>query len=107
MLVRLNLCHRFGHTAIQDCEYCHSSDDFALFALPAALLSYIREAAVVGIVTIKGTRRERLRTMGLGLLVGAAVVEGYWVSTAHITVPEHEGPVTMVGSFAKIVTILC
>ncbi|TDL22068.1 hypothetical protein BD410DRAFT_866167 [Rickenella mellea] len=75
---------RFGHTVLQDCIYCHTPNDFALYALPRPLLEYVRELAVVGLVTIRGSGRERWRPWGLGAVLGAAGVEAYWVVSAEI-----------------------
>lgn len=96
--IYLTTPHRFGQIVIQTCEYCHTYDEYALYALPWPLLSYIRETAIVGLVTIKGIgpRSERLRTLGVGALVCAAVAEGYWTSTVSITVPKGNKSVLMV-----------
>lgn len=40
---------RFGHNVLATCTYCHSFDDFALYALPRPVLSYIREIAFIGV----------------------------------------------------------
>lgn len=40
---------RFGHNVLTTCTYCHSFQDFGLYALPRAILSYIREIAFVGV----------------------------------------------------------
>lgn len=89
---------RFGQHVLQTCEYCTTYDEFAIYATLEPLRSYIYEAAVVGAVTIRGTQRERLRTIGLGALVAAALAEGYWISTVPIKVPRRGEPsdVTMV-----------
>ncbi|KAF4563700.1 hypothetical protein AB1N83_010192 [Pleurotus pulmonarius] len=83
---------RFGQHVLQTCEYCTTYDEFAIYAILEPLRSYIYEAAVVGAVTISGTQRERLRTIGLGVLVAAALAEGYWISTVPIKVPRRGEP---------------
>lgn len=40
---------RFGHQVITSCSYCQSSDDYALYAIPAPFLEYTREIAFVGV----------------------------------------------------------
>jgi len=40
---------RFGHNVLATCTYCRSTEDFALYALPRAVLSYIREITFVGV----------------------------------------------------------
>ncbi|KAF9494814.1 hypothetical protein BDN71DRAFT_1448390 [Pleurotus eryngii] len=83
---------RFGQHVLQTCEYCTTYDEFAIYAILEPLRSYVYEAAVVGAVTISGTQRERLRTVGLGVLVAAALAEGYWISTVPIKVPRRGEP---------------
>ena len=87
---------RFGQSVLQDCEYCHAYDEYALYALPRPLLEYIRETAVVGILTISGSYKERWRTLAIGAIVCAAVAEGYWVSTVRIQIPKDGMGVVMV-----------
>ncbi|ESK96635.1 hypothetical protein Moror_6855 [Moniliophthora roreri MCA 2997] len=79
---------RFGHNALATCEYCSSYTDFALYALPGPLLAYLREATLIGLITIKGTRLERYRTYGIGPLVAVAATECYWISSVAITIPK-------------------
>ncbi|OBZ77475.1 hypothetical protein A0H81_02705 [Grifola frondosa] len=86
---------RFGQTALQDCEHCVTFDEYALFALPRALLGYVREAAVLGLITIKGSGRERWRTYAIGALVCTAVMEGYWITTVPIRIPQEGQDVLM------------
>ncbi|KAK0442109.1 hypothetical protein EV421DRAFT_594387 [Armillaria borealis] len=87
---------RFGHDVVATCEYCHSYGDFAFFALSTSILSYIREIAIVGLVTIRGTYRERHRTLGIGALICVAVMEGYFKTTRIIQIPnEPEASVFM------------
>ncbi|KZT70412.1 hypothetical protein DAEQUDRAFT_744676 [Daedalea quercina L-15889] len=75
--------------------YVRTFDDYALYALPRALAEYIREVAVVGVLTIRGSGRERWRTYAVGALACGAVVEAYWVATATIDVPSNGLDVTM------------
>ncbi|EGN92504.1 hypothetical protein SERLA73DRAFT_99156, partial [Serpula lacrymans var. lacrymans S7.3] len=78
---------RFGQRAIQTCQHCSSSADYALFALPRPLLAYIRSAAVISFVTTRGMGKERWRTYALTALLCAALVEAYMVVIASATVP--------------------
>jgi hypothetical protein len=64
--------------------------DYALHALPPALLSYTLAAAMVGAVTARGTARESRRSIGLMLLVFAALVEAYWAYTVPIRIPSRQ-----------------
>ncbi|KAJ6606687.1 hypothetical protein B0H10DRAFT_2075222 [Mycena sp. CBHHK59/15] len=66
------------------CDYCLSFEEFGLFALPRTLISYIRETAVVGLVTISSSGRERYRTLAV-----------YWISTVSIKIPKNDEPVFM------------
>lgn len=88
--------HRFGHDTIQGCEYCQGFWDFALFALPAMLLDYGWHMSIYGLITMRGTGRERLRTLGTGILVSAAVLEAYYLCTADVKVPRDGFRVNMV-----------
>ncbi|KAI0634730.1 hypothetical protein C8Q77DRAFT_1054525 [Trametes polyzona] len=78
---------RFGQTVIQDCEYCTTFDEYLIFAAPRMALGYVKEAAVVGVLTIRGSGHERWRTYAVALLVSAFFVEGYWVATTPIGIP--------------------
>ncbi|KAH8116036.1 hypothetical protein DFH11DRAFT_1507063 [Phellopilus nigrolimitatus] len=78
---------RFGHAALQDCAHCVSRADFALYAFPGPLLEYVCEAAAVGLVTIRGSGRERLRIWALAALAAAACAEAYFVSATDVVFP--------------------
>lgn len=78
---------RFGQAVLQECEHCKTFDDYALFALPRALAEYVCEVAIIGLLTIHGTGRERWRTYIVGALICAAVTEAYWLITATVDVP--------------------
>jgi hypothetical protein len=68
--------------------------DYALHALPPALLSYTLAAALLGAVTVRGTARESRRSIGLMLLVVAALMEAYWAYSVPIRIPsrqKHQG----------------
>ncbi|KAH9835332.1 uncharacterized protein C8Q71DRAFT_837178 [Rhodofomes roseus] len=80
---------RFGQAVLQECEHCKTFNDYALFALPRAFLEYVREVAIIGMLTIRETGRERWRTYVVGALICAAVAEAYWIATAAIDVPEN------------------
>jgi hypothetical protein len=88
--------HRFGHDAIQGCDYCQGFWDFALFALPAMLLDYLWHISVHGLITMRGTGRERLRVLGTGIFISAAVLEAYYLCTAEVKVPRDGFRVNMV-----------
>lgn len=64
--------------------------DYALHALPPALLSYTLAAAMLGAVTVRGTARESRRSISLMLLVFAALVEAYWAYTVPIRIPSRQ-----------------
>ncbi|KAI0944992.1 hypothetical protein AcV7_001643 [Taiwanofungus camphoratus] len=78
---------RFGQAAIQDCEHCRTFDDYALFVLSHTALEYLREAVLLGFLTIGGSGRERWRMYVVGALVGAMCTEQYLVSTIAVHVP--------------------
>ena len=84
----------FGQRAIQTCMHCTSEADYALHALPPALLSYTLAVAMLGAVTVRGTARESRRGIGLMLLIVAALVEAYWAYTVPVRIssrPRHQG----------------
>lgn len=87
---------RFGQSVLQDCEYCHAYDEYALYSLPRPLLEYIRETAVVGLLTIGGSHKERWRTLAVCATVCAAMAEGYWVLTVQVQIPKNGMGVVMV-----------
>jgi len=72
---------RFGHNVLATCTYCHSFEDFALYALPRPVMSYIREIAFIGLVT---TRR---RKAAVTALFSMAVLEFYLLVTVQIKIP--------------------
>lgn len=86
---------RFGQNAIQECEWCTTLTEYAAYTLPAIVLSYIKEAALLGMVTIRGTDRETWRSAGIGFLILACILDVYRMLTARITVDQQE--LTMVG----------
>nr|GAT49489.1 predicted protein [Mycena chlorophos] len=81
---------RFGHRVVATCDYCHSFNDFAMFALPDAMLSYIWAATVVGLVTINNTGHERYRTLAVGAIAGSFAVEAYYIATSPIEIPQDD-----------------
>jgi hypothetical protein len=88
---------RFGQKLIEECTHCRTADEFALHALPRPFLEYVREVAVIGLVTIRGSYRARWRTWGVAILCFAAVMEGYWLTTVPIELtPAGGGPVIWV-----------
>ncbi|KAF7323630.1 hypothetical protein MKEN_00583700 [Mycena kentingensis (nom. inval.)] len=112
---------RFGHNVVVACDYCHSFNDFGMFALADALLSYIWTAAVVGVcvcsltkahtypsqvVTINTSGHERYRTLATAAIAACFFIEVYYVATSPIEVPRGEKPVFWVrrAFFASIIT---
>ncbi|KAK7439841.1 hypothetical protein VKT23_017413 [Stygiomarasmius scandens] len=81
---------RFGHDVVASCEFCSNFNDFALYASPAPLLSYIREIALVGLITLQGTLHERHRALGVGVLIALLLAEGYFTATALIQIPQND-----------------
>ncbi|THH30570.1 hypothetical protein EUX98_g3622 [Antrodiella citrinella] len=79
---------RFGQSVLQDCEYCTTYDEFALYALPGPLLEYVRETAFIALVTIRGSHRERWRTYASAGVVCVAALEGYMVASHAVRVPK-------------------
>ena len=67
-----------------NCAHCVNFFDYSLFALPGPLLAYVREAAIVGLVTARSGGRQRWRKWGVGLLVAAAGFEAYWTATKEV-----------------------
>ncbi|KAJ7150932.1 hypothetical protein C8R43DRAFT_1127845 [Mycena crocata] len=86
---------RFGHSVVSTCDYCLSFDEFGMFALPRAMLSYIFATIIVGIVTMGGSGRERYRTLAVAALVGAFCIEAYYIATVSIEVPKDDKSVFM------------
>jgi len=78
---------RFGHNVLSTCEYCHTYQDYALYALPRPLLSYVREIAVMGVLTLGVSGRAHLRPLGLGALIIAGLAEAYWLTTSVVRIP--------------------
>ena len=83
LLVRIN---RFGHDTLSDCHYCRSINDFGLYALPRSLLEYVREASVLGLVTIRGSHHGRWRLYSIIVLFAAFAGEMYHLNTVPIIV---------------------
>ncbi|KAG1849671.1 hypothetical protein DFJ58DRAFT_716896 [Suillus subalutaceus] len=68
---------RFGQRALQTCAPCTSADDYALFVFAGALIAYVRTAAVLLLLTSNANGKDRWRGYVLGVLVCAALAEGY------------------------------
>ncbi|TFK28543.1 hypothetical protein FA15DRAFT_665247 [Coprinopsis marcescibilis] len=83
---------QFGHDVVAGCDYCQSFWDFALLALPRPLLSYVREIAFIGALTLPGTPRSHLRALGLGILMLSALAEAYFTLTTPIALSPTEKP---------------
>ncbi|KAG1741545.1 uncharacterized protein EDB91DRAFT_1237175 [Suillus paluster] len=73
---------RFGQRALQTCAPCTSASDYALFVFASAILAYIRTAAALLLLTSSANGRDRWRGYVLGVLVCAALAEGYVVTSA-------------------------
>lgn len=91
----LTLSTRFGQNTVQECEWCVSFTEYAVYTLAAIVLSYIKEAALLGLVTIRGTDRETWRSTTIGVLMLACIADVYWMLTVRIALDQQE--VTMVG----------
>ena len=65
------------------------------YTLPVIVLSYIKEAALLGVVTIAGANREAWRFTVIAFLMLACIVDVYWMLTVRIAVNKQEP--TMVG----------
>lgn len=79
---------RFGHNVLATCTYCRSAIDFATYAFPRVVLSYIAEIAFIGLTTF---HRRRIGTV---ILVIMAFTEGYLLATVTIHVGD-DRPVVM------------
>lgn len=97
--------HRFGHDVLSSCHYCRSYDDFALYALPRPVLEYIREATVLGLVTIRGSNHERWRLYGILVLVAFLIGEVYYSSTVRISVKPPVETKIFVGAYFTLTNI--
>lgn len=86
---------RYGQQVIQDCTHCKTLEHYALAALPRPLLQYVREAFVLGLLTVENSGRARLRTVGVLVLGAAALAEAWTVTTVQIAIPRDDTPVTM------------
>jgi ABC-type enterobactin transport system permease subunit len=71
---------------------------FGLYAAAIASLDYIRIILLYGLVTMRGTGRERLRLLGTGVLVVCAAFEAWWIATVDMQVPRDGQGVIMVSS---------
>ena len=80
---------RFGQAVIQDCPHCKTPDDYALYAFPAPLIEYVREATLIGLLTSSFTGRGRWRKYALGCLGAAGMGEAWFTLSAPVTVSGH------------------
>lgn len=95
---------RFGQNAIQECEWCTTFTEYAAYTLPDIVLSYIKEAAFLGVVTMRGTNREAWRSATVGFLILACILDAYWMLTARIAIDQQE--LTMVGPISYFFSAL-
>ena len=98
--------YSFGHDVLTSCSYCRSFNDYALYALPSALLEYVREIGFIGVclhslyllfldsnrfvfqaLTLPTSPREHLRPLGLGTLIAFLMVEVYNTLTIQFAIP--------------------
>jgi len=79
---------RFGQNTIQECEWCANFTDYVTYTLPVIVLSYIKEAALLGVVTVRGTNRETWRFTIIGFLLSACIVDVYWMLTVRIVISQ-------------------
>lgn len=86
---------RFGQNTIQECEWCTTFTEYAVYTLATIFLAYIQEAALLGLVTVRGSNRETWRSTTIGVLILACIVDVYWMLTVRVTVDQQD--VTMVG----------
>ncbi|EJD05512.1 uncharacterized protein FOMMEDRAFT_103583 [Fomitiporia mediterranea MF3/22] len=91
---------RFGHSAVQDCEHCATLHDFALYALPAPVLEYVRMSAIIGLATIHGSGREGWRFVALIMLSMVAATEVYFVLTSEVVFVAEEKQTIMLHDMA-------
>jgi len=82
-----SLYFRFGHEVLTACSYCHSFNDYALYALPSSLLEYIREIGFIGALTLPTSPKAHLRPLGLGTLIALLMVEAYNTLTIQFVIP--------------------
>lgn len=69
--------------------------EYAVYAVAPIVLSYLKEVALLGVVTIRGTNRETWRSTVISVLMLACIVDVYWMLTVRIIVDRQEP--TMVG----------
>jgi Na+/phosphate symporter len=55
-------------------------------------MQYIRTVFVVGLLTIRGSHKERWRNLGVAFLVLAAICEGWWIMSVAVGRPKGERP---------------
>ncbi|EKM56507.1 uncharacterized protein PHACADRAFT_53071, partial [Phanerochaete carnosa HHB-10118-sp] len=89
------LLARLGSAEIRTAYVRCTMEHYALFIVPGVLLQYIREALVLGLLTVENSGRTRLRTTGILVLVIAAFAEAWTVATVQISMPQDNKPVTM------------
>lgn len=96
LLARLNIFDlrthfvRFGQNAVQECEWCTNFTEYAAYAIVPIVLSYLKEVALLGLVTIRGTNRETWRSTIIGVLMLAGIVDIYWLLTVKIAIDQQD-----------------
>lgn len=96
MSVLTTFWRRFGQMVIQDCIFCKTTEDYALFAVVGPLLQYIREAFIMGLLTVENGGRSQWRMAAMVSLVVAFIGEVYTAATAPISIPRDGKGVMMV-----------
>ncbi|KAF9788143.1 hypothetical protein BJ322DRAFT_609118 [Thelephora terrestris] len=81
---------RFGQNTVQECEWCTTFTEYAVYTIAPIFLSYILEAALLGLVTIRGSNREMWRSTTIGVLILACSVDAYWMLTVRVTVDQQD-----------------
>lgn len=74
--------------------------EYAVYTVVPIVLSYIKEAALLGVVTVRGTNRETWRSTVISALMLACIIDVCWMLTVRITVDQQEP--TMVGPVYRL-----
>ena len=80
--------------------YCRTADQWKLYAIIDPLLEYIREAILLGFVTVAGSDRGKWRTYAVWSLAAAAFYEAHYTTKTEIKIPRDGFNVFMVCALA-------